>query len=264
MCIAVAGCLLALYGLFDTFSNPWIDYSSVSLNELMNYYVEQSVIYLIVQTFAFTVAFVIGLGSVYKRYLVAWVIFTVVYAFSFILTYLESNYTIQGDDIVNYNMIISLLTLVGLIILIVKGGKAVPAEEQLNVQTKTPGQPQETSSSISIIAKSKELIQLKELLDKGIITEEEFASLKEKVLADKQPETLTSQPQETDPQKETEPKNTSAAMWLIGIIAVIAIILIFVIPSNKKSANSGSYNDYNAMTEVEVCEEEAAPDSNYY
>ena len=173
--IAAAAFVIYMYGMFDIFSNRWIDFGSAPYNELTIYYSEQIYIYTLVQNLALAAVFIVGIFSLERRYRIPWIIFTLVFAFTFLNAILFTDTDAHGG----FELIISLLQLVGLIMVLVNGGKKIVE----NVSPTFASEPRYSSSaSAALISKSESLFKLKELLDGGILTTEEFEAEKKKIL----------------------------------------------------------------------------------
>ena len=177
--ISAAAFLSYMYGMFEAFSNRWISFSEAPYHELTEYYAEQIYVYTLVQNLALAAAFVVGIFSLQSRYRIPWIIFTLVFALTFLNALFYSERTFSNGDYNRFGIFIGLLQLVGLVIVLVKGGKNVTANESPALAFESR---YSSSASAALISKSESLFKLKELLDSGILTTEEFEAEKAKIL----------------------------------------------------------------------------------
>ncbi len=177
--IAAAAFLIYMYGMFDAFSNRWVVFSEVPYHELTEYYSEQIYVYTLVQNLALAAAFVVGIFSLQSRYRIPWIIFTLIFALSFLNALFYAEHTFSVGDYNRFTLFIGLLQLVGLVMALVKGGKNVTVNESPALASESRYC---SSASAALISKSESLFKLKELLDSGILTTEEFEAEKAKIL----------------------------------------------------------------------------------
>ena len=125
-------------------------------------------------------AFIYGVFHINKKYMLVWILFLIGYAISAYQAYLlVSGGIMNWESYSNLNSIMGLLSFVAIVALLIVGGKPQLSQESNTVEsTPTPTQPETTDQN----SLSKKLFQLKELLDSGILTQEEFDAEKKKIL----------------------------------------------------------------------------------
>lgn len=184
--LIIAGAVFGIIAIFKTFGGLigcLIDFSNsfsrTDLSGITEYYINQSAICQIIKDIIFVIAFAIGISSVKNKYKLPWILMLIFYALTALnLMAYKSEVYLYGE----YGMINSCLGLISLtilIILLVKGGDADTASKNVSISQNTNS----NATLYSTVAqKSEILIQLKELKDSGVISEEEFQSEKTKIL----------------------------------------------------------------------------------
>ena len=125
-------------------------------------------------------AFIYGVFHINKKYMLVWILFLFGYAISAYQAYLlVSGGILNWESFSNLNSIMLLLSFVAIVILLIVGGKPQISQKS-DVEKSVPTTTQQTSINQDTL--SKKLFQLKELLDGGILTQEEFDAEKKKIL----------------------------------------------------------------------------------
>lgn len=128
-------------------------------------------------------AFIYGVFYVRKKYTLVWILFTIGFAISSYQAYLLVSGGMQNwDTYSGLGSAMNLLSFVAIVSLLVVGGK--------NQKETTVDSERKTIKPVEVIKKeepkqkslSEQLFQLKELLDSGILTQEEFDNEKKKIL----------------------------------------------------------------------------------
>lgn len=128
-------------------------------------------------------AFIYGVFYVRKKYTLVWILFTIGCAISSYQAYLlVSGGMLNWDTYSGLGSAMNLLSFVAIVSLLVVGGK--------NQKETTVDSERKTIKPVEVIKKeepkqkslSEQLFQLKELLDSGILTQEEFDNEKKKIL----------------------------------------------------------------------------------
>ena len=188
--IGILGFLISIIGVFNMFSG----FSGTILREAIGseystpgdveeYIYEHMFTFNIIQIFLYLVALSIGLTSINSKKLKSpYIVIFVGYITSLI------SLCINNVDNVVFQLIPLLIFLIGMIWLIIIGGKkntqifVSTQEEKIQVKSEHASNPNPNPKSATIKDKSQQLFKLKELMDSGIITEEEFNTEKAKIL----------------------------------------------------------------------------------
>ena len=191
--ILLLACVIAIINGFVNYKDS-PDFGNPDVMELAfgnNYYEEwivgsfiKSAPYSLATNIVFIAAFGYGLPFVRKRLVFSWILFLVAFA---ITTYGLSQVVSWGA--LYYNSYISLswvssgisfIALVSLLILI--GKQDNPKVNRNKVKTQQVQEINNTSQTAKPLSMSEQLFKLKELLDSGILTQEEFDTEKKKIL----------------------------------------------------------------------------------
>lgn len=189
--IFIAAYILSIIGSFSTL-NSSSDIASMLAEELLTgsdsieYWVHKTVNdlapYSILMSLLMLFGFIYSIKHVNKRFLLTWwaaIVVTAVQAFGLLVLFISDDF----DSYVSFNQITLVLALIFIIMLFINGGKS-PNTKGVTL----PTQAQATASAMApiinndITSKSDRLLKLKELLDAGVLTQEEFNSEKKKIL----------------------------------------------------------------------------------
>lgn len=152
----------------------------------------------LLQSLASAAAFIYSFSSVNQKYRLCWggmiIIFLLTFMNLFVLV--TGAATIDGsgvfyhgvDTFINANMIIGVLALILYIVLLIKGNNN--SNGHMKITPFSPNNPHSatinaygsTSNTMKIGDQTQQLFKLKELLDAGILTQEEFNAEKSKIL----------------------------------------------------------------------------------
>lgn len=124
--------------------------------------------------------FIYGAFYINKKYILVWILLLIGYAISAYQAYLLiSGGILNWESYSNLNSIMGIISLIAIIVLLIIGGKSQLSQNS-NVVKQTPMSKQQGGADN--ISLSDKLFQLKELLDSGILTQEEFDNEKKKIL----------------------------------------------------------------------------------
>lgn len=179
--IGVASALIGIFLAFSGFMGGWLDFCNsfqrISMEELAEYNIVYSNTFLLIENAAMAGALFMGLSSINKRYMAPWVLLICFFVLSFFNLMFFRMETFGFGDYQRFNSVIGVLSFIALIwILMVGGEKDDMKPTESKVEKAAP------SSSDTILSKTETLLKLKELLDSGVLTPEEFEVEKNKIL----------------------------------------------------------------------------------
>ena len=100
------------------------------------------------------------------------------------------------------------------------------------------------------MSKFDEIKKFAELLDEGVISQEEFDKEKAKILGTKKPTQKTSTPKTSSEKKEFANGNTK---WIVAIVVLIAIGGLFGQGDNQSSSSQSSIQESSQVTQANRC-----------
>lgn len=172
-----------------------------NLNEQMYMSATYSYPTALLQSLASAVAFIYSFSSVIQKYKLCWGAMIILFLLSFmnIFVLVTGSVTFGGESgifyhgvetYINANMIIGVLTLILFIVLFIQGSNNSQDSPEINPSSKNLPYSHSAADNItgsnSNIMKNKDntelLFKLKELLDAGVLSKEEFESEKAKIL----------------------------------------------------------------------------------
>lgn len=184
--IFISAYIISMLGSFRAF-NESPDFSSMIINDFLFgngsvdswaiQTVSTSAPYTMLMNILMLVGFFYSFRSVSKKFNVAWWMATIAQlvstcgSFVILMNYNYSTYTVC-------NNISGVIAIILMITLLCIGGK-----NKINNASAIQGVTYKSQNKNDITSKSQELIKLKELLDSGILTEEEFNNEKKKILS---------------------------------------------------------------------------------
>lgn len=187
--IYLIGVLVGIIGIFNAFGGlmgVWFDFASsftrTDLQEIASYVVVKTTTFNMIEYLAFIVALVLGLSSLIRQFKLVWILFIITFALSFVNIFCLQMEVYMYDEYVMVNMIPSCVFWAALIIILIKGYKAPGVVTTQSLDSAASVEADSHDVSNSFITKSQNLFQLKELLDSGVLTPEEFEAEKQKIL----------------------------------------------------------------------------------
>lgn len=188
-CIFMAAMLCSIGGSFKIF-NESPDFGSMLLgdvfggNDSMQNWayesVELSAPYTLLMNILMLVGFFISINNIKKKFVIAWwvaIIAQIVSTWGTFVVFSNSDFsTFQ-----TCNNASQIITFVLLIIILCIGGKSNTTKNEVQENKPEMSKPVPPEKD-GIISKSGDLMKIKELLDSGILTEEEFNNEKKKIL----------------------------------------------------------------------------------
>lgn len=154
----------------------------------------------LLQSLASAAAFIYAFSAVTKKFRLCWggMIIILLLNFMNLFVLVTGDATISDfevyyhgvDTYLNANMIIGILTLILYIVLLVKGGNDPIDDAEINLSSEnvsashsaTINSSNSTTNTSKFQDNAQQLFKLKELLDNGVLTQEEFESEKAKIL----------------------------------------------------------------------------------
>ena len=174
-CIFMAAMLCSIGGSFKIFNE-----SPDSMQSWAYESVEISAPYTLLMNILMLVGFFISINNIKKKFVFAWwvaIIAQIVSTWGTFVVFSNSDFsTFQ-----TCNNATQIITFVLLIIILCIGGKSNITKNEVQ-EIKSEMSKHVSPEKDSIISKSGDLIKIKELLDSGILTEEEFNNEKKKIL----------------------------------------------------------------------------------
>ena len=190
--IIMIGFAISVFGVYNALSGFWGGwigmvnaFTEIPMEEMVEYLTFSMATYNVIQNLAFIIVFIIGISSFNKRYIVPWVILMCVYILIFLNQILLNKEIFTYDEYTRFGSVTGVLSFIVMIVTLVIGGKEIKNGHTLNGNTSTTGSDhslQSTAISESFKSKSEALFQLKELLNSGVLTPEEFEIEKVKIL----------------------------------------------------------------------------------
>lgn len=144
--------------------------SPVTLNDLGECYAQNGATFIMLQNIALCVAVGITLSSCNKRFMVPCILMLCSLALSFLVIILFNTKDISYEKYIMYNAYVQVLSSIAIIWLLVIGGNSKQTSQNKSIT-------QSTDNS------TEKLLELKKLLDSGVLTQEEFDEEKKTLLS---------------------------------------------------------------------------------